>query len=150
MTGSTRPKILFGMNIIALTLLVLSLMMKVSILKSPKWVQQEKVPTATLHQTRCVQRMPFYYLLIAVLGLLCQFPSLAPIKRHMSAIDELQLYLTTEPEDIANPVSWWYEKRNTYPRLYRMALDYLNIPGVLCTQICSITCISNVIYSYFC
>lgn len=47
----------------------------------------------------------------------------------MSAVDELQLYLTTEHEDVANPISWWYEKRNTYPRLYHMALDYLNIPG---------------------
>ncbi|RDB24033.1 hypothetical protein Hypma_008879 [Hypsizygus marmoreus] len=44
-------------------------------------------------------------------------------------IDELQLYLSTEPEPVADALSWWYEKCKTYPRLYRMALNYLSIPA---------------------
>ncbi|KIL54603.1 hypothetical protein M378DRAFT_47609, partial [Amanita muscaria Koide BX008] len=44
--------------------------------------------------------------------------------------DEIQLYLSTETEDIKiDPIRWWHEKRKTYPRLYRMALDYLTIPA---------------------
>jgi len=54
---------------------------------------------------------------------------LAPI--HGTALsDELTLYLNTEPENVKDAVQWWYEKRKTYPRLHRMALDYLTIPGM--------------------
>ena len=43
-----------------------------------------------------------------------------------------------EPEHVADPVQWWYEKCKTYPRLHQMALDYLTIPGVhLATIKCS-------------
>ena len=44
-------------------------------------------------------------------------------------MDELRLFLSIEPENVTNAVQWWYENRATYPRLYRMALDYLTIPG---------------------
>jgi hypothetical protein len=54
---------------------------------------------------------------------------LAPI-RSAALIDELSLYLNTDVENIQDVLQWWYEKRKTYPRLYRMALDYLSIPGV--------------------
>jgi hypothetical protein len=48
----------------------------------------------------------------------------------MATLDELRLYLSTPPEDVSHPLRWWYERRLVYPRLYRMALDYLSIPGL--------------------
>ena len=44
--------------------------------------------------------------------------------------DELDRYLSTDPEQVTNICKWWYEKRVMYPRLHRMALDYLTIPGM--------------------
>lgn len=32
-------------------------------------------------------------------------------------------------EHVVDPIAWWYERRDTYPHLSRMALDYLTIPG---------------------
>lgn len=43
--------------------------------------------------------------------------------------DELDRYLSTDPEHAANPLAWWYEHKHVYPRLHRMARDYLSIPG---------------------
>ena len=43
---------------------------------------------------------------------------------------ELERYLSTDPEHVSNVLVWWYERRAVYPRLHRMALDYLTIPGV--------------------
>ena len=45
--------------------------------------------------------------------------------------DELDCYLSTDPEHVTDAIAWWYKKRYTYPRLHRMALDYLTIPGKL-------------------
>lgn len=44
--------------------------------------------------------------------------------------DELERYLSTDPEQVADVCAWWYERRVAFPRLHRMALDYLTIPGV--------------------
>lgn len=43
--------------------------------------------------------------------------------------DELERYLSTDPEQVSDVIGWWYERRGAYPRLHRMALDYLTIPG---------------------
>jgi hypothetical protein len=45
--------------------------------------------------------------------------------------DELDQYLSMDPEHVSakDVFSWWYERRGAYPRLHRMALDYLTIPG---------------------
>lgn len=46
--------------------------------------------------------------------------------------NELDDYLSRPPETFKscpNPLRWWYEHRERYPRLSRMALDYLSIPG---------------------
>lgn len=43
--------------------------------------------------------------------------------------DELDRFLSTDPEHVTDPFVWWHEKRFIYPRLHRMALDYLTIPG---------------------
>jgi hypothetical protein len=43
--------------------------------------------------------------------------------------DELAAYLSTDPEHVDNVLAWWFERRSVYPHLYRMALDYLTLPG---------------------
>lgn len=43
--------------------------------------------------------------------------------------DELDRYLSTDPEHVVDVCAWWHEQRLAYPRLHRMALDYLTIPG---------------------
>ena len=52
----------------------------------------------------------------------------APLRTELS--DDLKRYLAADPEHTDDVVQWWIERRNTYPKLYRMALDYLSIPGV--------------------
>jgi hypothetical protein len=49
--------------------------------------------------------------------------------------DELDRYLSADPEQVGGNAAkdvliWWYERRGMYPRLHRMALDYLTIPGM--------------------
>jgi hypothetical protein len=44
--------------------------------------------------------------------------------------DDLDRYLSSDPEHVTDPIKWWHERRVAYPRLHRMALDYLTIPGV--------------------
>ena len=43
--------------------------------------------------------------------------------------DELDRYLSTNPEHTANVLGWWYERCGTFPQLSHMALDYLSILG---------------------
>jgi hAT family C-terminal dimerisation region len=57
-----------------------------------------------------------------------QLPALAHIKTTSSG-EELESYLNTDIEDIADPITWWYRHRKTYLHLSRMTLDYLTIPG---------------------
>jgi hAT family C-terminal dimerisation region len=47
-------------------------------------------------------------------------------------------------EDVApgDGLKWWHEQRATYPCLPRMALDYLNIPGMF--TICLFICYTNI------
>ncbi|KAJ3513591.1 hypothetical protein NLJ89_g2860 [Agrocybe chaxingu] len=51
----------------------------------------------------------------------------APTTRELR--DELERYLSTDPEHVTDPFAWWYERRTMYPHLHRMALDYLCIPA---------------------
>jgi hypothetical protein len=51
----------------------------------------------------------------------------APRTRELR--DELDGYLSIDPEHIVDVLMWWTEKKSMYPRLSRMALDYLSIPG---------------------
>jgi hypothetical protein len=46
-----------------------------------------------------------------------------------SSEDELQRYLSTDVEDVKDALMWWTERRAMFPRLSRMACDYLAIPG---------------------
>jgi hypothetical protein len=45
--------------------------------------------------------------------------------------DELTRYLRDDIENIniGDALQWWADKEHLYPRLSRMALDYLSIPG---------------------
>lgn len=44
--------------------------------------------------------------------------------------DELDVYLSIKRDlEVKDGLRWWYERKHLYPHLYRMALDYLSIPG---------------------
>jgi hAT family C-terminal dimerisation region len=58
-------------------------------------------------------------------------PALRPPKAAAHR-DELEKYLSTERElNVDDGLLWWYERKHVYPRLSRMAMDYLSIPGNL-------------------
>jgi hypothetical protein len=55
-------------------------------------------------------------------------PSLdAPQAELQSEIDR---YLNIKTEVVTDPLLWWFEHKHVYPRLSRMARDYLSIPGM--------------------
>ena len=43
--------------------------------------------------------------------------------------NDLDRYLSADVENVRDPISWCNKRRSMYPRLLRMALDYLSIPG---------------------
>lgn len=45
---------------------------------------------------------------------------------------ELEKYLACPPNDIEEDgaLTWWMSKKEKYPNLHQMALDYLSIPGL--------------------
>ncbi|KAF7790257.1 hypothetical protein EIP86_001209 [Pleurotus ostreatoroseus] len=47
----------------------------------------------------------------------------APLK------SELDIYLEADTEEVDNALEWWWKRRDIYPNLSCMALDYLTIPG---------------------
>jgi hAT family C-terminal dimerisation region len=51
--------------------------------------------------------------------------------------DEIARYLSAPTEATLDPLLWWTERKDIYPRLSRMALDYLSIPGefIFCPNI---------------
>ncbi|EMD32854.1 hypothetical protein CERSUDRAFT_160869 [Gelatoporia subvermispora B] len=42
--------------------------------------------------------------------------------------DELDRYLAADCESTSDTLRWWQERRHIYPRLSRMAMNYLSIP----------------------
>ena len=54
-------------------------------------------------------------------------PDLTPTSFDLC--DKLELYLSTDTEDIKDATSWWYVRCATFPSLSCMAQDYLSIPG---------------------
>jgi len=48
--------------------------------------------------------------------------------RQSDLQNELERFLATDPEEVTDVLLWWFEQKHIYPRLYRMALDYLSIP----------------------
>ena len=60
-------------------------------------------------------------------------------KRHRiknKDADELTRYLSADCEHVENVIEWWTERKMTYPRLSRMALDFHTIPGKLAILCC--------------
>ena len=53
-----------------------------------------------------------------------------------STHDELVRYLAADVEHTHDVLAWWHEHRTTYPRLSRMAFDYLSIPGSFLSESC--------------
>src|SRR5713101_5608691 len=43
------------------------------------------------------------------------------------------MYLSHLVENVKDLLKWWFDNRQTYPNLSRMAEDYLSIPGKLLT-----------------
>lgn len=56
-------------------------------------------------------------------------PSLAPPKAS-DLRDELDRYLSTDPEDVDNILAWWYEQHGAYPQLSHMVFYHLTIPDM--------------------
>ncbi|OJT11999.1 hypothetical protein TRAPUB_11453 [Trametes pubescens] len=54
-------------------------------------------------------------------------PSMAGLG-NSDDLDELDCYLSAPTEKINDALTWWVERRRTYPKLSCMALDYLSIP----------------------
>ena len=70
----------------------------------------------------------------------------APLKSDLR--DELDRYLSTDPEHVTDAIAWWYEKHSIYPHLHHMALDYLTIPGVFLYYFIIIISIDKYYLSY--
>ena len=51
---------------------------------------------------------------------------------------ELDDYLSQPIEKVRNPITWWWDHRHIFPKLSKMAFDYLSIPGMC--FICVATC----------
>lgn len=70
-------------------------------------------------------------------------PAISTLSATVPVLDEVELYLSTGPETLKYmdhgqeksfmPLEWWVNHRGTYPRLSRMALDYLSVPGEFLT-----------------
>ena len=46
------------------------------------------------------------------------------------SMNELNTYLLTGVENVSDALTWWHEWCTIYPRLARMAINYLTIPGM--------------------
>jgi hypothetical protein len=57
-----------------------------------------------------------------------------PLRRRPAAVqDEISLYpglSAAVDKNVSDGIEWWCGKRETYPQLSRMAIDYLAIPGM--------------------
>jgi len=57
------------------------------------------------------------------------FADISVTRRVGSRSSEINKYLRKPVENVKEPLKWWVANRHVYPNLYRMALDYLSIPG---------------------
>ena len=70
----------------------------------------------------------YIYTYLQVYNIFDDLPALAA-PRVAELRDELARYLSTDPEQVKDVLLWWNDRKASYPRLSRMALDYLSIPG---------------------
>ena len=57
--------------------------------------------------------------------------------------DELDKYLAQPLEGTGDPLQWWTERAPLFPRLSRMARDYLSIPGMFSSTRSDRVCASS-------
>jgi hAT family protein len=48
--------------------------------------------------------------------------------KTMDLHDELDHYLSSDPEHVVDAVCWWHDRHTEYPCLLRIAINYLIIP----------------------
>lgn len=53
-------------------------------------------------------------------------------------INELDQYLAKPLEKVRDPIAWWWDHRASYPKLSKMAYDYLSVP-----RLSSLQCLSR-------
>ena len=58
------------------------------------------------------------------------FVNISVTKAIPSQTSELDGYLHKLVENVKDPLKWWIGNRHVYPNLFRMALDFLSIPGM--------------------
>ena len=80
-------------------------------------------------------------LLMLIVCLTLTIPSIRGVSIYLTAFppslptaaecwDELNRYLSTDPEPVPDMIVWWHSHQAMFPSLSRMALDYLSIPGM--------------------
>lgn len=55
--------------------------------------------------------------------------SLARTTKASLLDNEVMRYLSTTTIDVEDPIKWWCANKAEYPHLWRMAADYLSVPG---------------------
>lgn len=50
-------------------------------------------------------------------------------KANGPPLSEFDRYIAAETEDVTDVIAWWWKRRQDFPNLSRMALNYLSIPG---------------------
>ena len=78
------------------------------------------------------------------------FDNITDITPTSSSDDELQRYLAADVEDVKDGLMWWHEQRAKFPRLSRMARDYLSIPGEVLIVLAFILGADTLFHSYNC
>ncbi len=62
-----------------------------------------------------------------------QFDDLPVFRRRAARTtgpdNEIKRYINSPTVVTKDPIQWWWDHRREYPRLSRMALNYLTIPG---------------------
>jgi len=56
------------------------------------------------------------------------FSDFGDISVATDSSNELDRFLREKAEKVKDPLEWWYKNRTVYPKLSRMALDFLCIP----------------------
>ena len=98
-----------------------------------------RVVLGTVLDQRCVicilQLLNLYIYYTKTKNIFDSLPAMRP-PTSSELRDELDRYLSTDPEHTDDVLLWWTERKHIYPFLSRMALDYLSIPGTLYLASC--------------
>jgi hypothetical protein len=58
----------------------------------------------------------------------------------IQTVNELNEYLSKPLEKVRDPIDWWWEHKTSYPKLSKMALDYLSVPRESLITVSSTLC----------